>query len=178
MENKVKIKKVIFFTIVAVIVMFSLFIAITHTEGYGVYIELPKATLISPDGMDVNAGCALDFCNDIPVSNDAVSLKNALSVSADSYVISGWAVDIRNNNSLDSVYIKVGNKVVRCEYGFQRDDIAEVFDSEECRKTGFKVEIPSKMVKRFDGSLVDSISFYLLCKSTEDMVGPITYKMN
>lgn len=175
MTKKSTVKKCILFVVAGLYVAFSLVVAVTHMDREN-YTKLPNAEPVPPASSEWNGGCVLDFCNGVWIANDSALLKETISAdTGGSYVISGWAVDIGRLTPLYGVYVKAGDKVLRCDYGEQRADVAQVFEKDECASSGFSVEIPAEMIKQSDGTFVSEISFYLLSSDTKYLYGPITY---
>lgn len=66
----------------------------------------------------------------------------------------GWAADFNANMPLSALYIRVGEKTVKCQYGLERTSVSEYFQNENLKMTGFNVTIPKSYL---DG--VDKIEF-------------------
>ena len=68
--------------------------------------------------------------------------------------LNGWAADFNANMPLSALYLKVGDKTVKCQYGIERTSVSDFFQNENLKMTGFNVTIPKSYL---DG--VDKIEF-------------------
>jgi hypothetical protein len=116
------------------------------------------------------SGMWVDYCNGtvlmdlypLPVSSDAVSIN-----------LNGWAMDTDAVSKLNSIYVKVGNKFIPCNYGYEKQGVARTFNNPNLAYTGFDVSIPVEILNG-----VDEISFIQISADGTALYEPVNYKVN
>lgn len=56
--------------------------------------------------------------------------------------LSGWAVDFFAGKPLSALYLKIGDKTLKCNYGSAMPSVSEVFKNEALTNTGFSITVP------------------------------------
>lgn len=64
--------------------------------------------------------------------------------------LNGWAADFNANMPLSALYLKVGDKTVKCQYGIERTSVSDFFQNENLKMTGFNVTIPKSYLEGVD----------------------------
>ncbi len=80
-------------------------------------------------------------------ANVSENAERQFEIPGDSSVVEfrGWAADFMEGAALDSLYICIGDQIIECEYGIDRNDVAEHFHDEDLRYVGFTVSVPSNL---------------------------------
>lgn len=81
-------------------------------------------------------GICIDTANNRGTEN-----KGVFYVEPDDEIITinGWAADFINNAPFEKLYLQIDDEIILCDYGIQRDDVADVFQSKKLLNTGFSV---------------------------------------
>ena len=99
----------------------------------------------------------LDNVNSIDLNTEgyiAGQIPKKLYQDAQTVFFNGWAADFNVNMPLSALYLKAGDKIIRCQYGIERTSVSDFFQNENLKMTGFNVTIPKTYL---DG--VDKIEF-------------------
>lgn len=119
--------------------------------------------------MSAYSGMWLDTINDMIVSDQGIVMKpNGI----DHITLSGWACDFQNGMPLDSLYLQVGDQIMKCNYGIMRNDVAESFGNKNLINTGFTISFP---VSYLDAS--DTLQFYQIGYDGTYMYSPVEYEI-
>jgi len=51
---------------------------------------------------------------------------------------------------LSALYLKVGDKIIKCQYGLERTSVSDFFQNENLKMTGFNVTIPKSYLDGMD----------------------------
>ncbi len=145
-----------------------------NTENIAGLPDLPLKVMISEDeyGQWIgNQGVCLEKAGD-------TSLKGSTSFSVDlqetEISLQGWAADFSVDRPFQSLYVRIGDKVVECSYGLERKSIAEHFGDEALLRVGFKVDLP---VSYLQSGKVTEIAFYGVSADGEYLYGPAAYQL-
>jgi hypothetical protein len=91
----------------------------------------------------------------------------------DTITMSGWAEDANTQLPLSALYLRLGNKLIKCNYGNVRDGLSEAFGySEAANSAGFTVEIPKVF---FNG--VKEMEFIEISTDGKYKYAPVVYKV-
>lgn len=110
-------------------------------------------------------GVWVDFCNDIyqPTQHQ---ITTDLS-QTESLKLDGWAADMINGAPFGKLFLQVGDVVIPCAYGAERQSVVDVFQNENLRYTGYSVVIPGDALQygavtelQFIGILADDTTRY------------------
>lgn len=118
---------------------------------------------------DTQNDISLDYINNEWVSNQKV-IKIDPNVKWMS--LSGWAVDINAGTNLSDVYMKVGDKIIRCDYGEDKQVIVDYF-GEQYRYTGVKIQFNTQLLYDSEGNLFDSLSFIMVGNDRSYLYEPV-----
>lgn len=106
-------------------------------------LTLPKLERQLPDLPEKSMemlGLYMDWYNGSPTPNkDIVYIDKNLPFVK----LEGWAVDFAAGLPLNALYLQIGNRIILCDYGIERIDVAEHFQNEFVKSTGFSVTFPS-----------------------------------
>ena len=58
-----------------------------------------------------------------------------------------WAIDYKNQQCAQKVFVKINNLYYECEYGIQRKDVANVFGNDNYEYSGFSFKIKRNLIK-------------------------------
>lgn len=97
-------------------------------------------------------GMWIDYVNNNLLT--VTEISKALYLNSDTVTLSGWAADFSVGKPLSKLYLKLGERVLECEYGGERTSVSDVFQNPDLKNTGFKVCFPKDYL---DG--VDKIEF-------------------
>lgn len=96
-------------------------------------------------------GMWLDYVNNNDLNNNNSTpgeIKKSYYANNEIVVFNGWAADFNANKPLSALYVKLGEKLVKCDYGSERTGVSDFFNNSDLTMTGFYVEIPKSY---FDG---------------------------
>ena len=83
----------------------------------------------------------VDYCNGVAQTEER--LFHIADDGADILTLKGWTADLINGVPFSSLYVKVGDEFYKCCYGGERSTVAEFYQNETLRYTGFSVRIPA-----------------------------------
>lgn len=135
-------------------------IIICHTDYFNNNLFLSNAYLpenILPCSEISYKGMWLDNVNAINLNSGEYTqgeIFGSFYQNSQTVFFNGWAADFNFNMPLSALYIRVGEKTVKCQYGLERTSVSEHFQNENLKMTGFNVTIPKSYL---DG--VDTIEF-------------------
>lgn len=119
----------------------------------------------------------IDYCNDV-AQPDAQLVHLDLSQS-DELSFSGWAADLAEGTPLGALYVQIGDQIFQCHYGEERGAVADYFQNENLKYTGFSFSIPADV---FQGGAVDTMIFIEVSQDGsyryEDVPYQIDYAQN
>lgn len=133
--------------------------------------ELPELPIKENFTNEWGEGVFFGAANDTYLGNKSDLLRNIILTNS-TVIISGWALDFQNSKVLNSLYIKVGEKIIKTNYGINRPDVSQFID-ENLNLSGFISEIPSTIFIKEDGELVKYIEFIMV---SDDEAGAFMYK--
>lgn len=84
----------------------------------------------------------IDYCNNVPQLEEQLLITDPSS--SDIYTITGWAGDLIQGCAFGGLYLQVGDEIFKCNYGEERSIVAEVYQNENLRYTGFSVSVPAE----------------------------------
>lgn len=117
--------------------------------------ELPQ--IIFPCNQTFYNGMWLDNVNSADLNTGEYidgQIPKSLYQDGDTVILNGWAADFNVGMPLSALYIKIGDKTIKCQYGMERTDVSHYFQNENLKMTGFNVTVPKSDL---DG--VDKIEF-------------------
>lgn len=77
-------------------------------------------------------------------------IPSSLYESDDFVTLSGWAADFLAGKSLSELYLKVGDNILKCDYGASMPSVAEKYENNDLTNTGFSVSFPKKYLDGMD----------------------------
>lgn len=123
-------------------------VIVCHTDYFNNNLFLSSISLpeVVKNSQEVSYfGMWLDLANDYNL-NSSTSPQGEIPIQLldDSNIISmaGWAADFTVNQPLSALYLKVGDKTVRCNYGLERTSVSDYFGIDALKNTGFEVQFP------------------------------------
>lgn len=116
-----------------------------------------------------NGGMWLDYFGDqLLESVDPIEVGDVNTV-----VMSGWAEDANTQLPLAALYIKLGDKVFKCNYGINRGGLSQALGfPAQADNAGFRIEIPGKF---FDG--VTQMEFVLIGTNGTYKYAPVVFDL-
>lgn len=114
---------------------------------------------------------AIDNYNGIPFPNDKDFFLQIFEKNKTAH-IGGWAFFNGNDTPISRIYVCCGTRVINCEYGYARQDIATGFNNSDLLYTGFSATIPLEYL-----SGVDKLEFYLIDESGQYISEPYIYNI-
>lgn len=102
-------------------------------------------------------GMYLDNVNNRNLYNEDIELgtiSSKLYQNNDTVNFYGWAADFNVGMPLSNLYLKIGDRTIECQYGIEHYGVAETYQNENLKMTGFNVTVPKSYL---DG--VDEIEF-------------------
>lgn len=96
----------------------------------------------------------IDYCNDV-AQPDAQRVHLNLSQN-DEFSFNGWAADLTSGTPLGALYVQIGDQIFQCHYGEERGVVADYFQNENLKYTGFSFSVPADV---FQGGAVDTLIF-------------------
>lgn len=118
-------------------------------------VNLPENTL--PCSTTSYKGMWLDNVNNRNLYNEGIELgtiSSKLYQNNDTVNFYGWAADFNVGMPLSNLYLKIGDRTIECQYGIEHYGVAETYQNENLKMTGFNVTVPKSYL---DG--VDEIEF-------------------
>ncbi len=111
----------------------------------------------------------LDMINDASVENQR-EIKIGQGVDRVSLV--GWAIDPNNDSTASAIYVKVGDQYYSGNYGIERASVAEYFNNDALRYSGFIFDLNAE-------ELLNSgeISFLIISKDGSYRYEPVIIKV-
>lgn len=88
--------------------------------------------------------------------------------------INGWAADFTANAPFSALYLKVGDRILKCDYGQEHASVADHFGKESLRDTGFEVAFPREYLE--DGAVTE-ISFFGVSADGQALYQPVTCQL-
>jgi hypothetical protein len=85
--------------------------------------------------------------------------------------LSGWALDSNTNTPLTALFIRAGDKFIKCAYGLEHQGTAVTF-GENLRYAGFDVAIPAKLLDN-----MDEIEFIQITSGGNAKYAPVRYNI-
>lgn len=77
----------------------------------------------------------------------AGQIPKSLYQDSQTVLFNGWAADFNANMPLSALYLKVGDKTIKCQYGIERTSVSDFFQNENLKMTGFSVAIPQSYLE-------------------------------
>jgi hypothetical protein len=87
-----------------------------------------------------------DYAIDLMNGNEVGKMKIPIKISDKMIRISGWAVDQPAHAAASDVVIEIDGKQYLAIYGISRPDVASVLNNQSFKDSGWKFEIPTKIV--------------------------------
>ena len=88
--------------------------------------------------------------------------------------INGWAADFTADAPFSALYLQVGDRVPKCDYGQERASVADHFGKESLRNTGFEVAFPRDYL--LDGAVTE-LSFIGVSADGQALYQPVTCQL-
>lgn len=88
----------------------------------------------------------IDYINDIDLNGEdshQLEIKKSYFNEKNTVSFVGWAADFNVNKPLSALYIKLGERLVKCDYGIERSSVSDYYGNKDLRMTGFEIEVPS-----------------------------------
>lgn len=111
----------------------------------------------------------LDYCNKILLKKQG---EITINPSQPLVTMSGWALDPKNNSTADSIYITVGDKYYKGNYGIERTSVTDYFKNNSLTYCGFNFYIKTE-----DLIKAGKFSFFIIAKDKTYQYGPVEYKV-
>ncbi len=135
---------------------------------------LPQAAMISREEYGewvANQGICLDTYNDKRLEGSTAIRVDPAAASVKLY---GWAADFRHDAPFSELYLRVGDVLMRCDYGIERTSVVDHFQKDSLLKTGFQITFPAKYLK--DGAVTE-VSFIGVSADGQTLYTPVTYQL-
>lgn len=117
-------------------------------------------------------GMCLDRVNGVKPAHVGEIEKDLLN--GESVTLVGWAADFATDLPCAAVYLQIGDHLLRCEYGLERESVSDYFKNKAMLNTGFEVTFPASYLD--EG--VNELRFILVASNGsyryEDVVYTIT----
>lgn len=97
---------------------------------------------------------ALDYVNQKLVNSINIEIDNENEFTH----LEGWAADIEKGTVAKSVYIQVGSKFIKANYGIEKQSVVDYFKNENLLKTGFTADIKTEDIIKAGGFTICVIS--------------------
>lgn len=94
-------------------------------------------------------GMWLDYVNNNLVDNQG-EISSSLYMNSEALTLVGWAADFNAYMPLSALYLKIGDRIVQCDYGIERTSVSDYFQNENLKMTGFSVTIPKSLIDSAD----------------------------
>lgn len=128
-------------------------VIICHTDYFNNNLFLSDIAI--PDntvpGIDIfNKGMWLDNVNTADFNTGGYTqgqIPKALYQDSQTIFFNGWAADFNANMPLSALYLKAGDKIVKCQYGIERTSVSDHFQNENLKMTGFNVTVPKSYLE-------------------------------
>lgn len=119
-----------------------------------------------------NRGIWMDKCNgEKPASPGELRIDPSRQIVE----LVGWAADFCNEKPLSSLYITVGDIVMQCQYGIERQGFVDHFKKKEMLQVGFKIFIPTEILQKENA---EEIMFFGVSADGEILYEPVAYRIN
>lgn len=134
--------------------------------------NLPISEMVSEEDFGNwigKSGICIDSCNERVIENGALQID----LNEDETVISGWAADFWAQAPLSELYMQIGNRYIKCNYGIDRQSVVDYYQLENLRCTGIEVTVPNKF---FDES-VTTVAFIGVSADSSSIYEPVYYEV-
>lgn len=114
-------------------------------------INLPN-NVIPCNEMSYN-GMWLDSVNYTDINGGGYTqgeINRSLYQDSDIVTLIGWAADFNANKPLSGLYLKAGDRTLKCEYGIERTSVSDFFQNPDLKMTGFKIAVPKSYLEDID----------------------------
>lgn len=147
----------------------------SHFQAQDQLPNLPQKPMISEAEYGQwlgNRGIWMDKCNgEKPASQGELRIDPSRQIVE----LVGWAADFCNEKPLSSLYITVGDIVMQCQYGIERQGFVDHFKKEEMLQVGFKIFIPTEILQKENA---EEIMFFGVSADGEILYEPVAYQIN
>ncbi len=114
-------------------------------------------------------GICLDSCN----GRECLNEKMIINLSEPETTIIGWAADFNSVMPLKELYMKVGDKIIKCTYGEERQSVVDHYQDENLRYVGINMTVPTDIFEGKD----NQIAFIEVCQDGEHIYKPVEYEV-
>lgn len=114
-------------------------------------IDLPETVI--PCSNISYKGMWLDNVNSIDLNSgeyEQGKILKSMYLDGKTVYFNGWAADFNVNMPLSALYLKAGDKLIKCNYGIERTSVSDYFQNENLKMTGFNVSIPVSYIEDID----------------------------
>lgn len=110
-------------------------------------------------------------------NNNKPETQNVISIdfNAEEVELIGWAADFKTMQPLSDLYVQVGDKVIKCEYGIERTGVATHFETDDLTNTGFTVTFPTSYL---EGGQIDHLQFIQIASDGSYRYESVIYKLS
>lgn len=175
MKKSVKIRNTIIKIVLPIYVAASIFIAFSRTKEH-FYDRLPDLPTRDVVNTEWNSGLSVELCNNVEILNDTTALYDTFETSSSYYIMTGWAVDMDRGCALGGLYVAVDGVAIKCDYGYERTDVSDVFFNPNMKDCGFIAVIPKSLLKNNMFEVTDKIEFYMVGADGTYMYNPIAFE--
>lgn len=131
--------------------------------------DIPTSSMISPEAYGKwigDQGIWVDTCN-----GQEARTYTAIQVEKNqSFTLQGWAADFSADAPFSALYLKVGDILLKCDYGDELTGMIEHYEKESLLKTGFEVTVPWSYLQE---GAVTEISFFGVSADGQALYQPV-----
>ncbi len=120
-----------------------------------------------------NHGMWLDYCNNQLV-NEQGFIDPSLYAGSDSITLVGWAADFSTMQPLSALYLQIGDMVLQCRYGIERNSVSSYFGVDSLLYTGFDITFPTEYL---GNQSVSDIQFIQISSDGTYQYAPVSYSI-
>lgn len=109
-------------------------------------VSLPET--IAPFQQQSHGGMFLCVNKEMPATQRVIPYS--MFGSGDTVTLNGWAADFLAGQPLSAMYLKAGDKLLKCSYGSPAPGIAKTFNNENLTNTLFSITVPKEIFEDLD----------------------------
>lgn len=131
-------------------------VIICHTDYFNNNLFLSDVVLpqnVLPNNEISYKGMWLDNINTTDLNSSEYTqgeIFKSMYQDSQTVFLNGWAADFNVYMPLSALYIQVGDKRIKCQYGIERTSVSDYFQNENLKMTGFNVTFPKNYLDNVD----------------------------
>lgn len=99
-------------------------------------------------------------------------IERALFSGSQTVTLSGWAVDFPAGKPLSALYLRIGDRMIKCAYGISMTGPVTIFNNPDFLNSGYLVSFPAEYLDN-----ADDIEFIQIGSGGGYQYAPVTYQL-